>query len=76
MDAVLPPAVGVVTASTRVWTSVDDYVAPRSIEGIEVYRGAGRTVGHFHDPRGCGMVRRQTIGIVLGTLLGLFLILI
>jgi hypothetical protein len=70
--------------------SLDDYVAPRSIEGIEVYRGAGRAVGHFHDPRGCGMIlvwtlrgqqsgpepmRWKTIGIVLGTLLGLFLIL-
>lgn len=35
--------------------SLDDYVSPNSIEGIEVYRGLGQ-VGRFHDPRGCGLV--------------------
>ena len=36
--------------------SLDDYVAVHSIEGIEIYRGAGATVGRFHDPRGCGLI--------------------
>jgi len=70
--------------------SVDDHVAPGSIEGIEVYRGAGRAVGHFHDPRGCGLIlvwtlrgvqgnsgpmRWKTMAAVLGTLLGLLFVL-
>lgn len=70
--------------------SLDDYVAPSSIEGIEVYRGAGRAVGHFHDPRGCGLilvwtlrgvrgdsgpVRWKTMAAVLVALLGLLFIL-
>ncbi len=36
--------------------SLDNYVTPQSIEGIEVYRGAGQQVGRFHDGRGCGLV--------------------
>jgi hypothetical protein len=69
--------------------SLDEYVVPGSIEGIEVYRGAGHSVGHYHDPRGCGVVlvwtqrgelgstapmRWRTIGIVLGSILGLVLL--
>jgi hypothetical protein len=70
--------------------SVDEYVQPASLEGIEVYRGAGRSVGHYYDPRGCGLVlvwtqrgelgattamRWRTIGVVFGSLLGLVLLL-
>jgi hypothetical protein len=69
--------------------SLDDYVDPGSIEGIEVYRGTGRAVGHLHDPRGCGLIliwtqrgerglaapiRWRTVGIVVGTLVGLLLV--
>jgi hypothetical protein len=69
--------------------SVDEYVVPSAIEGIEVYRGAGRSVGHYYDPRGCGVVlvwtqrgelvdgapmRWRTVGIVVGALLGLILL--
>jgi hypothetical protein len=69
--------------------SLDEYVVPASIEGIEVYRGAGRSVGHYYDPRGCGVVlvwtqrgelgatapfRWRTVGIVLGSILGLVLL--
>lgn len=69
--------------------SLDHYVTPRSIEGIEVYRGAGRAVGHYHDPRGCGLIlvwtqrgergtsgpwRWKTLAAVLAVALALFLI--
>lgn len=36
--------------------SLDDFVGATSIEGIEVYRGAGAQVGRFYDPGGCGLV--------------------
>lgn len=36
--------------------SVDDFVNVLDIEGIEVYRGPGSQVGHYHDPRGCGLL--------------------
>jgi hypothetical protein len=36
--------------------SLDHYVAPLAIEGIEVYRGGHHQVGRFHDPYGCGLV--------------------
>ncbi len=36
--------------------SIDDYLPVFSIEGIEVYRGAGYQVGRFVDPNGCGLV--------------------
>lgn len=40
----------------RASDTLDDFVAASSIEGIEVYRGAGQQVGRFHDSRGCGLV--------------------
>lgn len=40
----------------RATDSLDDFVAATSIEGIEVYRGAGTQVGRYHDDRGCGLV--------------------
>jgi hypothetical protein len=68
--------------------SLDDHVAAGSIEGIEVYRGSGRLVGHMHDPRGCGLIlvwtRRgerdatsipwRTVGVVLVALAALLLL--
>lgn len=36
--------------------SLDDYVSVHSIEGIEIYRGAGAQVERYHDPRGCGLI--------------------
>lgn len=36
--------------------SLDEYVTPPSIEGIEVYRGGHQQVGRFRDPFGCGLV--------------------
>lgn len=70
--------------------SLDQYVAARSIEGIEVHRGSGRAVAHMHDPSGCGLIlvwtrrgerdgsaplRWKTVAVVLGAVLGLFLVL-
>lgn len=70
--------------------SLDDYVAPSSIEGIEVYRGMGWSVEQMYDPRGCGLIlvwtrrgernearplRWKTLAIVLGAVLGLLLLL-
>jgi hypothetical protein len=40
----------------RASDDLDDFVAAHSIEGIEVYRGAGQQVGRFHDDRGCGLI--------------------
>lgn len=40
----------------RASDDLDDFVAAYSIEGIEVYRGAGQQVGRFHDDRGCGLI--------------------
>lgn len=36
--------------------SLDYYVSPASIEGIEIYRTPGQGPPGFYDPRGCGMV--------------------
>lgn len=69
--------------------SLNDYVAPRSIEGIEVYGGAGRLVGHMNDPRGCGLIlvwtrrgepsdsapiRWKTVGVALVAVVSLLLL--
>lgn len=35
---------------------LDEYVTASAIEGIEVYRGAGRTVSRYQDDRGCGLI--------------------
>ncbi len=40
----------------RASESIDDYLPVFSIEGIEIYRGAGYQVGRFNDPGGCGLV--------------------
>lgn len=37
-------------------TSLDNIVPVSDIEGIEVYRGAGRQVGSYYDDRGCGLI--------------------
>lgn len=36
--------------------SLDELVPLTDIEGIEVYRGVGRTVDGYHDPNGCGLI--------------------
>lgn len=35
---------------------LDEYVTASAIEGVEIYRGAGRTVSRYHDDRGCGLI--------------------
>lgn len=42
--------------------SLDSYLSPQSIEGVEVYRGAGGATARFYDPSGCGMVLVWTRG--------------
>jgi hypothetical protein len=69
--------------------SLDDHVMIASIEGVEVYRGAGRAVGQYHDDRGCGLVLVWTqrgergstaavswrrVGVIVGAITGLLLI--
>jgi hypothetical protein len=36
--------------------SLDYYLHPSSIEGIEIYRSAGQGPPGYYDPRGCGLV--------------------
>jgi hypothetical protein len=36
--------------------SLDRYVSPLAVEGIEVYRGAASAAGQYFDPSGCGLV--------------------
>lgn len=40
--------------------SIDDYVAPADVEGVEIYRGFSEMPGDLHDDSGCGVVSVYT----------------
>jgi hypothetical protein len=53
-----PPAVYIdgmlITRDAR--SSINDFVAPQVIEGVEIYRGASEVPPQYHDRAGCGAI--------------------